>query len=109
MKRGFGLKSLAVGAVVALTLTACSSSSDDTAADETAEVTAEETMAEVEAEESAAETAGNDRSKPVASAVQTLLAPDLAVQASLARPAIDAGGGEAEALRLRAAEAYQAP
>ena len=57
MKRGFGLKSLAVGAVVALTLTACSSSSDDTAADETAEVTAEETMAEVEAEESAAETA----------------------------------------------------
>lgn len=59
--------------------------------------------------ESAAETAGNDRSKPVASAVQTLLAPDLAVQASLARPAIDAGGGEAEALRLRAAEAYQAP
>jgi|AntAceMinimDraft_13_1070369.scaffolds.fasta_scaffold00331_18 ABC-type amino acid transport substrate-binding protein len=57
MKRGFGLKSLAVGAVVALTLTACSSSSDDTAADETAEVTAEETMEEVEAEESEAEVA----------------------------------------------------
>jgi ABC-type amino acid transport substrate-binding protein len=57
MKRGFGLKSLAIGAVVALTLTACSSSSDDTAADETAEATAEETMAEVEAEESAAEVA----------------------------------------------------
>lgn len=58
--------------------------------------------------EAVAEATGDDRSKPVASAVQTLLAPDLAVQASLARPAIEAGNGEAEALRLRGAEAYRA-
>ncbi|MGI9485589.1 MAG: hypothetical protein ACR2RF_06860 [Geminicoccaceae bacterium] len=58
--------------------------------------------------DSAAEAVGDDRSRPVASAVQTLLAPDLAVHASLARPAIEAGSGEAEALRLRATEAYQA-
>ncbi|MGI9500984.1 MAG: hypothetical protein ACR2P3_13175, partial [Geminicoccaceae bacterium] len=58
-----------------------------------------------------AETAavGDDRPKPVASTVQTLLAPDLAVQASLARPAIDPIGGEAEALRLRTAQAYRMP
>ncbi len=59
--------------------------------------------------EPAAEALGGDRSKPAAGAVQTLLAPDLAVQASLARPAIEASGSEAEALRLRAAEAYRTP
>ena len=52
-----------------------------------------------------------DAAKPVATVVQTLLAPDLAVQAALARPAIDAasteaGAGQNEALRLRAAQAY---
>lgn len=68
-----------------------------------------------EASFGAAET---DRAKPVATAVQSLLAPDLAVQAALARPSIDASGGAghghghgdagAEALRLRAAQTYGA-
>lgn len=59
--------------------------------------------------EAVAKTVSDDLSKkPVASAVQTLLAPDLAVQASLARPAVEAGNSDAETLRLRAAEAYQA-
>lgn len=58
--------------------------------------------------EAAAEAAGDDRSKPVATAVQPLLASDLALQASFARPFNEAGSGEAEALRLRAAEAYRA-
>lgn len=50
-----------------------------------------------------------ERPKTVATAVQPLLAPDLAVQASFARPFNEAGNGETEALRLRAAEAYRAP
>ncbi|MEM8950046.1 MAG: hypothetical protein AAGA21_04725 [Pseudomonadota bacterium] len=42
-------------------------------------------------------------------AVQPLLAPDLAVQATFARPFNEAGNSETEALRLRAAEAYRTP
>lgn len=47
-----------------------------------------------------------DKAKPVSSAVQPLLSADLVVQASLAQPQIEAGGGSEEALRLRAAQAY---
>ena len=39
--------------------------------------------------------------------VAALLAPDLAVQASLARPGIEAGAGDAASLQLRGARAYQ--
>ena len=68
--------------------------------------------------EAGAPIAGGDEPKPVSSAVQSLLAPDLAVQASLAGSSVQAsniqvggdgaGSSEAEALRLRAAAAYQA-
>ena len=55
--------------------------------------------------------AGNDP-KAVAGTVQSLLAPDLAVQASLAGSSIETrqgatGGSEAETLRLRAAQVYR--
>ncbi|MGI9416940.1 MAG: hypothetical protein ACR2RA_03770 [Geminicoccaceae bacterium] len=63
--------------------------------------------------EAAGRSVANEVAQPVPGAVQPLLAPDLAVQASLARPAIDAansgvGNGEAAALRLRSTQAYQA-
>lgn len=46
--------------------------------------------------------------QPVGGVVQTLLAPDLAVQASLARPGIDAASDAiTNELRLRGAEAYR--
>jgi hypothetical protein len=45
---------------------------------------------------------------PVSGASQTLLAPDLVVQATLAQSSIETGRGEIEAQRLRAAEAYSA-
>ncbi len=48
----------------------------------------------------------NDGAKPVAGAIPPLLAPDLAVQASLAGSGIDQGGG-AEALRLLSTVAYR--
>jgi len=48
--------------------------------------------------------AGN--SQPVDNAAQPLLAPDLAVQALLSRPAVDAASGDDPAVRLRAAQAY---
>ena len=61
--------------------------------------------------------AGGGGATSVSSAVQSQLAPDLAVQASLAGSSLQAGNGqnggggsglgEAEALRLRAAQAYQ--
>ncbi|MEZ5931534.1 MAG: hypothetical protein R3F54_06210 [Alphaproteobacteria bacterium] len=44
--------------------------------------------------------------EPVTGSVPSLLAPDLAVQAALGRPSIDATGGEDAALRLRTARAY---
>lgn len=50
--------------------------------------------------------AAEGAAKPVDGAAQPLLAPDLAVQALLARPETDATGTEDAALRLRSAQAY---
>lgn len=52
---------------------------------------------------------GESTPRPATGTVPSLLAPDLAVQASLAGSGIEKGDGAADALRLRAAQAYQAP
>lgn|GEM_PF-3841872 len=58
--------------------------------------------------EQTGQTSAGDSAKPVDSAVQPLLASDLAVQATLARPEVDAASGQDAALRLRGAQAYGA-
>jgi hypothetical protein len=54
----------------------------------------------------AGSSAASGRPEPVTGAVPSLLAPDLAIQATLARPPIDAAGGADAGLRLRSAMAY---
>ena len=65
MKRKYGMKSLAMGAVIALSLSACSSSSDDEATTEAAPETASETAAATEEEVAAADLGLSDPDKLV--------------------------------------------
>lgn len=58
--------------------------------------------------EATARAGGNEAPQSGSGPVQPLLAPDLAVQALLARPEIGPTGTDEAALRLRGAEAYAA-